>query len=313
MTVRRGDSGDWVAGVVNAPLLTGDQIATASNSRAEVQFDAANALRMGGDASVSIAQLEYDHYQFQIARGTVTYRVLRPTDINIEVDTQNIAVRPSKQGVYRIRVDDAGESEITVRMGSVEVSTTAGSQWVNAGQTLLARGPAADPEFKITAAIPVDDWDRWNESRDTVEMNSAQRPICPARRLSGPRTWIAMEPGRASRTMAMFGSRTSPPVGLPTASASGLGSIGMDGLGSVTIPGAGLPTTTAGGSTAGNSAGLGIPAHVSRGITGRLGWWPSLAGAGQASDWAMSVGCPWRLTKRCAHGGDAPTMAGLGT
>src|ERR1035437_6262864 len=62
VSVRRGDSGDWVAGVVNAPLLTGDQVATAANSRTEVQLDAANALRMGGDASVHIAQLEYDRY-----------------------------------------------------------------------------------------------------------------------------------------------------------------------------------------------------------------------------------------------------------
>jgi hypothetical protein len=179
VSVRRGDSGDWVAGVINAPLLTGDQVATAANSRAEVQLDAANAMRMGGDASVHIAQLEYDRYQFQVARGTVTYRVLRPTDVNIEVDTQNLAVRPSKQGIYRIRVDDAGESEITVRAGSVEVSTAGGSQWVNAGQTMKARGSATDPEFQIVAAIPVDDWDRWNESRDAAELNSPSNQYVP--------------------------------------------------------------------------------------------------------------------------------------
>jgi hypothetical protein len=179
VSVRRGDSGDWVAGVVNAPLLTGDQVATAANSRAEVQLDAANALRLGGDASVHIAQLEYDRYQLEIARGTVTYRVLRPTDVNIEVDTQNLSVRPSKQGIYRIRVDDAGESEITVRAGSVEVSTASGSQWVNAGQTMKARGSAADPEFQIVAAIPADDWDRWNESRDAVELNSPSNQYVP--------------------------------------------------------------------------------------------------------------------------------------
>jgi uncharacterized membrane protein YgcG len=179
VTVRRGDSGDWVAGVINAPLMTGDQVATAANSRTEIQFDAANALRMGGDASVRIAQLEYDRYQFQVARGTVTYRVLRPTNVNIEVDTQNLAVRPSKEGVYRIRVDDAGQSEITVRLGSVEVSTTSGSQWVNAGQTLLARGPAGDPEFKIAEAIPIDDWDHWNESRDQAELASVSDQYVP--------------------------------------------------------------------------------------------------------------------------------------
>jgi hypothetical protein len=179
VTVRRGDSGDWVAGVINAPLMTGDQIATAANSRTEIQLDAANSLRMGGDASVRIAELEYDRYQFQVARGTVTYRVLHPTDVNIEVDTQNLAVRPSKEGVYRIRVDDAGESEITVRLGSVEVATTSGSQWVNVGETLMARGPAGDPEFKIADAVPMDDWDHWNESRDQAELTSVSNQYVP--------------------------------------------------------------------------------------------------------------------------------------
>jgi hypothetical protein len=179
VTVRRGDSGDWIAGVINAPLMTGDQIASASNARTEIQLDPANALRMGADSSVRIAQLEYDRYQFELARGTVTYRVLRPTDINIEVDTQNLSVRPSKEGVYRIHVDDAGVSEVTVRLGSVEVSTSAGSQWVNAGQTLLARGPAADPEFKLAAAIPADDWDHWNEGRDQEELASVSAQYVP--------------------------------------------------------------------------------------------------------------------------------------
>jgi hypothetical protein len=179
VTVRRGDAADWVAGVLNAPLMTGDQIVTAANSRAEMEFDAANALRIGGGASVRIAQLEYDRYQLQLARGTVTYRIMHPTSVNIEVDTQNLAVRPSKEGVYRIRVDESGQSEITVRLGSVEVSTTSGSQWVNEGETLLARGPAADPEFKVADAIPIDDWDHWNERRDAAELNSASDQYVP--------------------------------------------------------------------------------------------------------------------------------------
>src|SRR5450755_1550286 len=36
VSVRRGDSGEWVAAVINAPLLTDDRIASGQNSRAEV-------------------------------------------------------------------------------------------------------------------------------------------------------------------------------------------------------------------------------------------------------------------------------------
>jgi hypothetical protein len=168
VSVRRGDSGDWVAGVVNAPLLTADQIATGPNSRAEVQFDSANMLRIGGNAEIHMAQLEDRRYQMELARGTVTFRVLRVSDANVELDTPSVSVRPSRQGSYRITVKDSGETEITVRSGDVEVFTPRGSQWVNAGQTMLARGTTADPEFQIVAAIAPDDWDRWNGSRDGV-------------------------------------------------------------------------------------------------------------------------------------------------
>ncbi|HEV3199672.1 MAG TPA: FecR family protein, partial [Bryobacteraceae bacterium] len=168
VSVRRGDSGEWVAGVINAPLLSDDRISTGPNSRAEVQFDAANILRIGGNAEVRLTQLEATRYQMEMAHGTVTFRVLRPSNANVEVDTPSVSVRPSKQGIYRITVNDAGESEVTARAGEVEVFTPRGSQWVNAGQTMMARGTGADPEFQIVNAIPGDDWDRWNDSRDRV-------------------------------------------------------------------------------------------------------------------------------------------------
>jgi hypothetical protein len=168
VSVRRGDSGDWVAGVINAPLLTADQISTGPNSRAEVQFDSANMLRIGGNAEMHLAQLEDRRYQMELARGTVTFRVLRASDANVEVDTPSVSVRPSRQGSYRITVRDTGETEITVRSGDVEVFSPRGSQWVNAGQTMQVRGTAADPEFQIVAAIAPDDWDRWNDTRDSV-------------------------------------------------------------------------------------------------------------------------------------------------
>src|SRR5438445_7846622 len=52
VNVRRGDTSDWVAGVVNAPLLTDDRIATGPASRTEVEFDASNALRLGANAEL---------------------------------------------------------------------------------------------------------------------------------------------------------------------------------------------------------------------------------------------------------------------
>jgi FecR protein len=166
VSVRRGDSGEWVAAVINAPLLTDDRIASGQNSRAEVQFDSANILRIGGNAEIHLAALENGRYQLEIARGTVTFRVLRPSTASVELNTPSVSVRPAREGTFRISVSDAGETEVTARAGDVEVFTPKGSQWVYAGQTMMARGTAADPEFQMVSAIPADGWDSWNDSRD---------------------------------------------------------------------------------------------------------------------------------------------------
>jgi hypothetical protein len=176
VSVRRGDA-DWVAGVINAPLLADDRISTGANSRAEVEFDAANLLRIGGLAEIRISALEAGRLQLELSHGTVTYRLLRPSDSNAEVDTPNISIRPSRVGAYRISVTQSGETELTVRAGEVEVFSPHGSQWVNAGQTMIARGSTADPEFQIVNAAAPDAWDAWSDSRDHVllQSRSAQR------------------------------------------------------------------------------------------------------------------------------------------
>ena len=178
VSVRRGDSGDWVVGVINAPLLTGDQVATGPNSRAEVEFDASNLLRLGANGEVRLTQLEYGRMQMEMAKGVMTYRVQRGTGGNVEIDTPSLSVRPSKQGSFRISVNDAGETEVTARGGDVEVFTPHGSQWVPSGQTLLARGASTDAEFQIVAAGGMDEWDRWCDGRDrTITQSTSARNV----------------------------------------------------------------------------------------------------------------------------------------
>ncbi|MGO9012621.1 MAG: DUF6600 domain-containing protein [Bryobacteraceae bacterium] len=176
VSVRRGDA-DWVAGIINAPLLADDRISTGPNSRAEIEFNSANLVRLGGTAEIRIAALDANQLQLELSHGTITYRVLRPSTTNAEVDTPNISVRPSKVGTYRISVTAAGQTELIVRAGDVEVFSPRGSQWVNAGQMMIARGSTADPEFQIVAAPAPDAWDAWSDNRDRILMQSrsAQR------------------------------------------------------------------------------------------------------------------------------------------
>src|SRR5579859_7956387 len=57
VTIQRGDSGEQTAAAVNAPLVAGDIVSTAPGARVEVQFDAANMLRLAPDSEVRIGEL----------------------------------------------------------------------------------------------------------------------------------------------------------------------------------------------------------------------------------------------------------------
>ena len=199
VSVQRGDSAEWVAGVVNAPLLAGDRIATGANSRAEVQFDSANLVRIGANGQMRLAVMEYGRYQLELARGLVTYRVLRPTTANVELNTPSVSIRPSREGAYRITVTENGDTEVTARSGDIEVFTPRGSQWVYAGQTMLARGSAGDAEFQMISAVPYDEWDRWSDSRDRMFLQSTSAQYVPqgvygTEDLDSAGTWNYVEP-----------------------------------------------------------------------------------------------------------------------
>ncbi len=172
VSVRRGDSGEWVAAAANAPLMAGDQLASGPGARAEVQFDSSNLIRIGANAEIRLAQLDSGHYTVQVAHGTVTFRELRESRAQVELETQAVSIKPSPLGSYRIYAQEDGQAEITVRLGQAEIFTPRGNQPLRAGQTMLVRGAPADPEFRIVPAIVRDQWDQWNEERDRQILRS---------------------------------------------------------------------------------------------------------------------------------------------
>jgi hypothetical protein len=172
VSVRRSASGEYVAGALNAPVVAGDSIATGPSGRAEVQFNAANVLRIGHDSEIRVTDLEPGRIGMQIARGTLTYSVLRDSGAQVEISTPTVSVRPLNRGSVRVSVLDDGQTEVTARSGQVEIYTPRGVETVTVGQTLIARGSASDPEFQIVAAIQRDGWDEWNDSRDRALLSS---------------------------------------------------------------------------------------------------------------------------------------------
>lgn len=196
VSVTRGDAAEPAASTVNAPLVTADRIATGEGSRAEVQFDSVNLIRLAPNTDVRMGDLQYRRYLLQLMQGTVTFRVLRDNDAKVEVSTPSVSLIPLRAGIYRVTVRPDGTSEMTVRAGEAELLSPSGSERLAAGQTLLSRGPASDPEFMTTAAIPVDEWDHWNAERDRAferygeTARYASPDIYGTEELSGHGRWI---------------------------------------------------------------------------------------------------------------------------
>ena len=169
VSTMRGDSGEWVAAIVNAPVMAGDTVATAAKSRTEVQLDFADVLRLSENADVKLADLSPKHIQLQVASGIIDYAVFKGSEANVEIDTPNMAVLPLGEGVYRLQIDADSQTQLTVRRGKAQVSTPQGSVNVDPGQVIYVRG-TDNPEYQIAGAEANDEWDRWNSERDrTIE------------------------------------------------------------------------------------------------------------------------------------------------
>jgi hypothetical protein len=171
-SVRRGDSGDWVAAVINAPLLAGDSVSVGPNGRAELQLDNGNFVRIAGDSEIRIGDLENGRSQIQIAKGLITWHSLRDTNMQSEISTPAVAVHPLRLAEVRVEVGPDGSTRITVQHGDVEVASPRGTERVHEGSMMMVRGSADDPEYQIVNAPARDGWDGWNDERDAYASRS---------------------------------------------------------------------------------------------------------------------------------------------
>ena len=172
ISMQRGDTGDWSTATLNTPLVRGDQVATGEKSRAEIQLDYADILRLSAHSQAKIADLTRTRIQLQIAQGYASYSMFKGGEADVEIDTPNVSVRPLRKGRYRVQVNSDSETEVIVREGEAEVTTPQGSTTVKQGQVITIRG-TSNPEYRVDSAPPKDDWDRFNKDRDNEIRDAA--------------------------------------------------------------------------------------------------------------------------------------------
>src|SRR6266581_7771525 len=177
VSTQRGDTGDWAEAALNQPLVDGDRISTGNNSKAELQLDHANILRLGSNSQAKIATVERlqnqrAQIQVQIWQGLAYYSVFKDSDAEVEIDTPNAAIRPtSKDGVYRIEVTGF-ETHVIVRAGTLDISTPHGSARLVMGQGATVRGTTHEAGNVLGGAPAMDSWDSWNIDRDQLTNNA---------------------------------------------------------------------------------------------------------------------------------------------
>src|ERR1700680_2532774 len=172
-----GGTNEWVAAPLNRPITTGDKVWSDRGSRAELQLDG-SALRLSGNKSVSFLNLTDNVSQIQLSVGSLLVRVRRLDDNETyEIDTPNLAFSVLRPGLYKISVNDAGDSP-TIKISSGQGEVTGGG----AAYTVHANDYATFSGFDHLSANSEnygneeDQFDNWAATRDrhSEHSNSAR-------------------------------------------------------------------------------------------------------------------------------------------
>jgi len=164
---------DWIDATWNRPVTTGDTLWSDRGSRAALHIGSASIV-LSENTGFSFLNLTDDIAQLQLSVGTLRVRVKRLGDNeNFEVDTPNLAFSILRPGVYKITVDEAGDTTVIEdRTGEGEVTGAGSAYTVHAGELDTFTG--TDQLYADMDSIydNDDELEQWCEQRDHHEDNS---------------------------------------------------------------------------------------------------------------------------------------------
>jgi len=172
VSFRPAGEDDWVTAVPNRPMVTGDDLWTDEQSRAEVHVGSA-AIRMADKTGITFLALDDNTTQIRLAQGSIIVRVRHvDDDDNYEIDTPNIAFTLLQPGEYRVDVsEDGGQSVTTVWHGRGRVTGGGFTYNVVAGQSANFSG-SDHLDYDLEQVPDRDRFDDWAFDRDEHEDRS---------------------------------------------------------------------------------------------------------------------------------------------
>src|SRR5580765_4882691 len=170
ISCRPAGEDDWVTGVPNRPMVTGDDLWADDNSRAEVH-NGSTAIGLGAKTGITFLALDDHTTQIRLAEGSMILRVRHLDDEDsYEIDTPNGAFSVLQPGEYRIDVSEDGSRTITnVWHGRGRVTGGGSSYTVVAGQSASFTGSEQHLDYDLGQLPNRDGFDEWAFDRDDRE------------------------------------------------------------------------------------------------------------------------------------------------
>jgi hypothetical protein len=165
---------DWVTAGLNRPVTTGDKLWSDNDGRTELQVDG-SLIRLSNNTGFSFLNLSDNVTQIQLTAGTLLVRVRRLDDTETyEIDTPNLAFSVLRPGLYRISVNEAGDSTvIKIRSGEGEVTGGGAAYTVHANDYDTFSGTDQLSANSESYGNDEDQFDSWAANRDHHWENSS--------------------------------------------------------------------------------------------------------------------------------------------
>nr|HQH72202.1 FecR family protein [bacterium] len=170
VTTQRTTDDEWSDATLNLPLLVGDKLYTGAGGRAEVQLEDGIVLRLAGDTYIHFANLEDTMIRVGLLKGALDVNATKVayTRTPIEVQSNTFQAGIYDWGNVRFDADEAGNTVIMVKRGSVDIAKGA-KDLLSLKRGQQARINAADPNNPIVEKIrQEDDFDQWCHMRDAM-------------------------------------------------------------------------------------------------------------------------------------------------
>ncbi|MGH9820685.1 MAG: FecR domain-containing protein, partial [Pyrinomonadaceae bacterium] len=173
--VRRLGNTDWERATSDLPMVEGDEIATGTDGRLEIQLNSFGYLRLEKNSYLRISTFKDEGVAVSISEGSMSVRFLDfdKDKSYFEIDAPKTTIAVEKAGIYRIDAGSDNDDHVRVTVtesGEARVYSENSGFTLKNGRsaTITIDGDLAGEWETAAAAKFADDFDGWALDRDAV-------------------------------------------------------------------------------------------------------------------------------------------------